>query len=261
MNGNYEEDKSKRKVVFAIPPYPLRPYQQTVDSLRDEVPLIEAAGWEHGVVAEIGNPYISAARAVMLRKALDAKATHIVFLDHDVSWKPGDLLKLIETEGDVVAGTYRFKKDEEVYMGAVNTGPGGSPLVRESDGALSATAIPAGFLRITRAAVNRFMEAYPELCYGEYCSPHVDLFNHGAHNRLWFGEDYAFARNWIDAGGQIWLVPDLDITHWLGETPYHGNFHKFLLKQPGGSDSANPVSPEERKAQLLAKLAALKPPA
>ena len=64
------------------------------------------------MVHEVGSPYISAARATMLRKALDAKADVIVFIDHDLSWRPGDLLKLIETTGDVVGGTYRFKQDE-----------------------------------------------------------------------------------------------------------------------------------------------------
>lgn len=228
--------EGKKKVVFCIPPYPVRPYQVTVDALAAEVPLIEAAGWEHALSCEIGNPYISAARAIMLRKALDAKATAVVFIDHDVSWKRGDLLKLLETEGDVVAGTYRFKKDDEEYMGSIISGPNGTPKVRESDGAIAAAWTPAGFLKVTRAAVNKIMEAYPELCYGEKCSPHVDLFQHGAHKGVWWGEDAAFGRRWVDAGGEIWLVPDLDITHHTTERAYPGNFHKYMLRQPGGSE-------------------------
>jgi hypothetical protein len=52
------------------------------------VPVLEAAGWEVGFVDERGNPYISAARATMLRKALDAKCDVVVFLDDDLSWEP-----------------------------------------------------------------------------------------------------------------------------------------------------------------------------
>ena len=254
------EEKPKKKVVFCIPPYPERPYQVTVEALRNEVPIVEAAGWEHAFVAEIGNPYISAARATMLRKALDAKATAVFFIDHDISWTPGDLTKVLETEGGLVAGTYRFKKDEEVYMGGLNSNPDGTPIVRSTDGALSADVGPAGFLKIERWAVCRLMEKYPELCYGEACAPSFDLFNHGAYKGRWWGEDYACCRRWVDVGEQFWIVPNIDITHWLGDTPYRGNFHKFLLRQPGGSESANPISPDDRKAQLLAKLAALKPP-
>lgn len=107
----------KKKVVFCVPTMK-RPYQQLLDSLKASVELL--GEYDHYLVNEIGCPYISGARATMLRKALDIKADIIVFLDHDLSWNPQDLLKLIETDGDVVAGLYRFKKPEEVYMGVLD---------------------------------------------------------------------------------------------------------------------------------------------
>ncbi len=222
------------KVVFCIPTI-TRPFQVTLDSLAASLPLIESAGWDHYLVNEIGCPYVSSARATMLRKALDARADAVVFLDHDVSWRPQDLLALIEAKGDVVSGTYRFKKPEVEYMGALipDVTNGNRPIARE-DGALLAHSIPAGFLKITPACVNRFISAYPHLIYGDRFSPHVDLFNHGAHEGVWYGEDYAFARNWRDAGGQIWLLPDLDITHHTATEAFPGNFHQFLMRQPGG---------------------------
>jgi hypothetical protein len=222
------------KVVLCVPTI-RRPCAQLLAAIREAVPVLDEAGIEHAMVSEIGNPYISQARNVMLRKALDVKATHVVFLDHDVSFRPNDLLKLIQTEGDVVAGTYRFKRDAEEYMGTVFTDKEGFPLGRKSDGALHAQWVPAGFLRVTDGAVNRFMGAYPELLYGVRYAPHVDLFHHGAHKGVWYGEDYAFSRNWNDLGGQIWLIPDLSITH-HGEDgkDYPGNFHSYLLARPGG---------------------------
>lgn len=223
-----------KKVCFCIPTI-TRPHQATIDSLEASVPLLDAAGWDHYMVPEVGNPYISAARSKMLRKALDAKADVIVFIDHDVSWKPEDLIKLLDTEGDVVAGTYRFKQDEETYMGTIYTDSVGIPVVRE-DGCIKARLVPAGFLKITTKCVDRFMTAYPHLCYGEKYNLSVDLFNHGAHEGMWWGEDYAFSRNWIDAGGEIWLVPDLDLDHHAADKAYKGNFHRFLLRQPGGSE-------------------------
>lgn len=226
---------AKRKVVFCLPTIK-RPYQQCLDSLEASVPLIQAAGWDDAMVSEVGNPYISAARATMLRKALDAKADVIVFIDHDLSWKPADLLKLIETEGDVVAGTYRFKHhdtDKVEFMGTIHSNNFGRPVVRE-DGCIKARLVPAGFLKITTNAVDRFMKAHPELCYGERYRMSVDLFNHGAHEGTWWGEDYAFCRRWEALGGDIWLVPDLDLTHHNAEADYPGNFHIYLRQQPGG---------------------------
>ena len=226
------------KVIFCVPTV-TKPYQVCLDSIKASVPLIEAAGWEHGIVSEVGNPYIFAARAFMLRKSLDDKADVIVFIDHDLSWKPQDLLTLIETKGDVVCGTYRFKKDEVEYMGSIIPNANGTPTVRE-DGAVLAHSVPAGFLKITKDAVNQFIKAYPNLCYGERHNPHVDLFNHGAHDFVWYGEDYAFSRNWRDCGGEIWIVPDLDLNHHTTTKEYVGNYHEFLLRQPGGSESDCP---------------------
>jgi glycosyltransferase involved in cell wall biosynthesis len=220
------------KVVFCLPTVK-RPYQQCLDSLEASLPLLDAAGIDHGMVNEVGNPYISAARATMLRKALDAKADVIVFIDHDLSWRPADLLTLVQTEGDVVGGTYRFKADEVSYMGTIHSTPAGMPVVR-ADGAIKARLLPAGFLKVTAAAVDRFMTAYPDLCYGEKYRLSVDLFNHGAHKGLWWGEDYAFCRRWEEMGEEAWLVPDLQLDHHSADKSYPGNFHMYLRQQPGG---------------------------
>jgi hypothetical protein len=235
------------KVVFATPSLggPTAPY---IKALEASIPLIIGAGWEEGYAQELGNPYISAARALMTRRALDAGADVIVYLDYDLSWDPGDLLKLLQTEGDVVAGTYRYKKDEEAYMGVLAPSLDGRPTVR-ADGAIKAEWIPAGFLKVTKLAICALMKKFPELMYGDPTKPHFDLFNHGVRNWTWYGEDYAFSRRWGEVGGDIWIVPDLNLNHHsIGYSPkgerfekvFPGNFHRFLLRQPGGSESSNP---------------------
>lgn len=222
-----------------------------VDSLEASLPSLDAAGIEHFAVEERGCPYISAARASMLRRAMDAKADVVVFIDYDMSWGPEDLLKLIQTEGDVVSGAYRFKIDNEEYMGKLFTDERGRPIVRE-DGCVKAEWIPAGFLKVTKEAVNHFMGAYPELVYGPRYSPLVDLFNHGAFEGLWWGEDYAFSRRWHACGGEIWVVPDINLTHNTADTAYPGNYHQFLLRQPGGSNE--PEASEKPKIGTAWKL-------
>jgi len=220
------------KVVLCVPTL-TRPYQQTLDSIAASIDVLNAAGIDHYMVTEVGCPYISAARSTMLRKALDAKADVIIFIDHDVSWKPKDLLTLIQTEGDVVAGLYRFKKEEEHYMGVIQDDANTLPVTR-ADGCIEATRVPAGFLKITKDAVGKFMTAYPDLMYGPKYAPSIDLFHHGAHKGAWWGEDYAFSRNWIDCGGQIWVVPNLDLSHHSSNIEFKGNFHNFLRRQVGG---------------------------
>jgi hypothetical protein len=195
--------------------------------------LIVGAGWEEGYAQEVGNPYISAARAHMTRKALDAKADVIIYLDYDLSWRPQDLLTLLETPGDVVCGTYRYKKDEEDYMGCVENNAAGAAMGR-ADGCLSAVNAPAGFLKVTKEAIGEFMRAYPELVYGERYNPSVDLFNHGAYENVWYGEDYAFCRRWKAMGQPIWMIPDLDIDHHSKDKAFKGNLHRYLLNYNKG---------------------------
>lgn len=218
-------------VIFCLP-FLERPTKHVIKALEDSIPVITAAGWTEGLAQSVGCAYISWARSEMLRKALDAKADAIVFIDYDLSFRPADLLTLLETPGDVVAGTYRYKQEKEEYMGGWHVDADGRPIVR--NGLLKASGVPAGFLKITPTAVGKFMKAYPELVYGDPWRPSVDLFNHGAHEGIWWGEDMAFSRRWTDRCGDIWVVPDLELTHWAGDTPYIGSLHRWLLRQPGG---------------------------
>jgi hypothetical protein len=109
------------------------------------------------------------------------------------------------------------------------------PVVR-ADGAMKAHRVPAGFMKITPDGVDKFMQMYPELTYGPRWNPCTDLFNHGAIDGVWYGEDYAFSKRWVDKCGDIWLIPDVNVTHHTADVAFIGNYHKFMLRQPGGSE-------------------------
>ncbi len=222
------------KVVFCTPTRD-KPHPAYVASLEASIPVLEAAGIEHSVSLEIGCPYISSAMATCARKALDKMPDALVFLDDDVSWTPASILKLIQCDKDVVGGTYRFKKEAEEYMGCLLTKPDGTP-IGEFGGLLNVKWMPSGFLKVTANAIDKFMKAYPELNCGPAYHPTPDLFNHGAHEGMWYGQDYAFCRNYAAKCGPIFLMPDLDIDHNQGDKVYRGNFHKFLMRCPGGSE-------------------------
>src|SRR6185369_15015952 len=197
-----ESGRDDKNVVICCPTIS-EPHPATLKAIEDSIPLVEEAGWTHTIVFEIGCPYISAARSKMIRKALNYLAPKdgcLVFIDHDVSWAPGDLLKLIETPDYVVAGTYRFKKEEEEYMGLLlDDAETHRPIVR-ADGCIKAELIPAGFLKVTTKAIDKFMKKHPHLSYGPAYGPSVDLFNHGAEGNRWYSEDYAFSRHWLETG-------------------------------------------------------------
>ncbi len=226
------------KVVFATATVK-RPCDEYLAALEASIPLLDGAGIEHAAVYEVGCPYISSARATLLRKAMDTEPDAVVFIDHDMSWEPAGLNRLLSTDDDVLAATYRYRLDDESYMGTLIDGPEHRPVVRD-DGCIAAELVPAGFLKVTKRAVHKFMGAYPDLIFGPRFHPSVDLFNHGAHDGLWWGEDYAFSRNWRAMGEKLWIMPDISITHHEGDKSFPGNFHEFLLRQPGGSNERIP---------------------
>jgi hypothetical protein len=92
------------------------------------------------------------------------------------------------------------------------------------DGCIKASVAPAGFLKVTKEAVDAFMDAYPELCYGPRYQPERGPVQPRRHERLWWGEDYAFCRRYREKCGEVWIQPDLSLTHWMGDKPYPGNF-------------------------------------
>ena len=220
------------KIAFCTPSLS-GPLKQNIEAMEQSIPLIIDAGFEECYIQEIGCPYISHARATMLRKALDQKADIIVFIDYDLSWRSRDLLDLVQTEGDVVAGLYRYKKDEEEYMGCHETMADGRPLLYP-DETIVGYRVPGGFLKVTKEAVDKFMRHYPELIYGTRYNPSVDLFNHGAIDGVWYGEDMAFSKRWKDCGGEIKILQDLSLVHHTKDKEYPGNYHEYLMRQPGG---------------------------
>lgn len=255
------------KVMFCTPTREA-PSDQYSEALKASLPLLEANGIEHGLVIEAG-PYISANMATLARRALDAKPDALVFIDDDMSWEPAGLLKLIQCAEDVVGGTYRFKKDDEDYMGQLHTDSNGIPIGKRlgSDILIKAKRLPTGFLKITVNAVDKFMKAYPQLICGPAYHPTPDLFNHGVIDGLWFGQDYAFCHRYEAKCGAVWCLPDLTLTHHaLSIVPiegrpgefrrevkgFVGNYHQFMLRQPGGQLSANPTPPPSLASKIEA---------
>jgi predicted deacylase len=39
----------------------------------------------------------------------------------------------------------------------------------------------------------------------------------------------------LEMGGEIWVVPDINLNHWNSEGRcWAGNYHNYLRRQPGG---------------------------
>ena len=103
-NPTLRPPEVERPRVAILTPSLEGPFPQYRNSLERSLSALESAGWQCFPILEIGDVYISRARTRLIRQALDARSDVMIFIDYDVSWEPQDLLRLITTPGQVVAG-------------------------------------------------------------------------------------------------------------------------------------------------------------
>lgn len=237
-----------RKVFIALPVHDGSVRVGTFTSMIGELSALTAKGFDVGVYCWIGDSLLPHARNVLLGQFMASDCTDLVFIDSDISWAPGTLVQLLDHEVDFVAGAYRFKSDDEGY-----------PINWLSDdrqvdarGLIEVAGVPAGFLRMTRAGLERVIAKHQHLAYephtakGLTCWYLFDIrFEHG---RAW-GEDYVFCNIVRDMGEKIWLDPGLKLGH-TGAKEYRGTLSVHLAEQK------RRALPEDERKQQEEKLIA-----
>lgn len=151
-------------------------------------------------------------RDVLTYCFLRSPATHMLCVDSDIGFKPEDVQALLATGKDFIGGTY-CKKQEDRAIPAGITGRHDGPL-------FEAEWVPAGFLLLSRACVERLFGAYRHLDYE--CPPWGRVCG------LWqarpeapnAGEDVSFCRRWRVIGGELWLHRGVVVEHWDGGVGY-----------------------------------------
>lgn len=210
------------KILVAIPAFEGRINIETVKSLLEEQAAALLAGVEMLTLFIAGGSVITAARDQIVEKFLETDCERLVFIDADVSWQPGDLIRLAQHPVPFVGGCYRHKQEPESYPIAWLDKPElwGDP----KTGLLEVASLPAGFLALDRRVFARLKEAFPQRSYTH--------FGHDLHAYFWnwpgASEDGTLCKEWRDLGGQVWLDPELTLTHTGGRPSYTGNIAEWL---------------------------------
>ncbi len=189
---------------------------------------------------------ITRSRNTLVAQFLDRPdATHLMFVDADITFQPADILRMVCFDRDIVAGLYPLKlRDWSVEaIGRVRAGESldtaplryvGLPCEPSAmeNGFVPATYAGTGFMLIRRATLLRMMEGYPELAFAaahdraeQAPSPHrYALFDCmiEPETRHYLSEDYTFCRRWRDLGGEIWLDTQVRLVH-TGAHDFTGN--------------------------------------
>lgn len=166
---------------------------------------------------------IALGRNQLVKEFLASDSDRLVFLDADVTFEPGSLINIATHPVDFVGGAYRFKTSVESYPVQLLS----VPKDHGPNGLVEVAMVPTGFLSLSRKVFEKFEAHYPDRRYqvgGKESFCYFQMpFVHGA----LFGEDSYFCREWREAGGTVYLDPNLTLTHWHFNTPFRGNFHKW----------------------------------
>lgn len=215
------------KIAVAVPLYDGRLPVQTVDALLQEVVLAQSHGDEIKVRFLQSCSHPALGRNRLVQDFLDSPAERLVFLDSDVTFKPGDLIKIAHAPVDFAGGAYRYKNpDKELYpVGWILN----KDIISNEHGLIEVASLPTGFLSLSRNVFDAIRKAHPDRVYEEfgkkaYCYFHMPW----AYGNL-YGEDSLFCVEWRNLGGKVYVDPDLELTHWdFVPTPLRGNVGKWL---------------------------------
>jgi hypothetical protein len=195
-----------------------------------------------------GDALITRARSRLAARFLaHDKATHILFCDADIGFAPENVFRLIEADRDVVAAVCPLKQiDWEKARAAAKAGvedlqaasigyvvrflPTPDKSVEVVNGFAKVAYAGTGFLMIKREAMQRVVDAHPELHarMGDMADPLADeavmVFDTMIEPETgqYLSEDYAFCRRWRDLGGEIWADVEARLTH-VGHAAYVGS--------------------------------------
>jgi hypothetical protein len=156
---------------------------------------------------------------------LKSNADRLVFLDSDVTFEAGALVKIAHSPFDFVGGAYRFKKDDECYP--VNWLPN-AELWANEQGLLEVETLPGGFLSLSRKVFDTLKAAHPERHYEHLGHKAHCYFQMRYQDGSLYGEDSLFCKEWRETGGKVFLDPELKLTHWDFNKPYVGHIGKWL---------------------------------
>lgn len=218
------------KILVAIPVYDGKLTVEAVRCLLNEQVLALAGGDDFSVRLLPSCSHAAMGRNQLAHDFMESDADRLVFLDADVSFEPGSLCKIARAKSDFVGGAYRYKLPQENYpVGWLD----GKELWFNREGLIEVAALPGGFMSLSRKVFETLQKAHPERVYEHMGRVAQCYFQMRFEDGHLYGEDSYFCKEWRDTGGKVFLDPELSLTHWDGNIPFHGHIGKWLKNTAG----------------------------
>lgn len=216
-------------VAIAMLTYSLRPYDAVSEFIMTETGRIrEELGRPVLLLKSKGAAIISYARNSMVMEFLQSQATDLIFVDDDNHPDSGGFVRLLRHPVDVCGLPCRSRTEPLRWPVRWLLD---RPIARDvMTGLIEVETVGTGILRITRAAIERFVAAHVDNWYVDEHSPTgrtYEFFQTTVVDRVPWGEDTHFCRAWRVMGGRVWIDPDVT-THHYGAMDYSGSVASWL---------------------------------
>lgn len=254
-----EVKEIKKGLFVALPSYEGKIYVDTCDSVIREVFAAHQKGIQFIHQFRQQNMMSAMVRNWMVGTFLEqTNLSHMAFVDWDVGFPTGTLVKLMERDVDICGASYPYRADPLDFPMAWLGAPGSSVYAvdpktgeRDDNGLIEVSGIPTGCLVISRKCLETMISMRPDL---EYFEPMLkskkaySLFEWVRKDKVIFTEDYAFCYLARECGFRVWLDPDFDMLH-VGIKQFRGNVGKWLKGIHASSEAEG-----ERAADLAKQM-------
>jgi len=177
-----------------------------------------------------GGFHIEIAIDQALTRFAESDATDFIMIDSDEAWNPAAIVMLLIHEEPIVCGTYRKKNAWAEYIGDFKKTEDGHVMGVQKNAdciLIEANRVPAGFLRLKKEVVLKYIETYPDDYYYVAGVKTYSFFKNEIKNHNFTGMDYCLCDKFKEMGYQLWIDPALEIDH-FGIIEHKGNFDKYL---------------------------------
>lgn len=206
-----------RKVMIATPVHDgfEEPF---VSSIIPTVRLLDQLGIRHEERWQVRSSNLPKSRNVLAATFLASDCDDLLFIDSDMEWQPGDVVRLLASDKPVIGAVGRRKDDELVFCCRLKKPDGDSVQIRQDDmGAVEALRVGTGFLKISRSAFAAIVQCRPDLksdgddAVTDDIRPHYHrFFQFGPDDQ---GEDYFFCDLFREVGGEVWVDDTIELGH------------------------------------------------
>lgn len=196
----------------------------------------------------VGSSNLPRARNDLVAAFLASTYDDLLFIDDDMGWSPNDVIRLLASDKDLIAGVGSKKvsrPDTDPNKWCCVSLPG--PLVQDEMGAVEVAAVGTGFVKISRAVFSRMMMAHPNWKRRGWPNMpeaarafYYQFFRFDPDDPDEPGEDIEFCRAWRALGGTVWVDPTIKLLH-VGEFEYTGSFEALLERAPEPARAGNDV--------------------